>query len=62
MSASLTCSVLAAALLAQATSDRPRFRDAAEPRDVNVARYRLVDELEPIVQAHSIEGLMMGEA
>jgi hypothetical protein len=24
--------------------------------------YRLVDELEPIVQAHSIEGLMMGEA
>ena len=23
---------------------------------------RLVDELEPIVQAHSIEGLMMGEA
>ena len=24
--------------------------------------YRLVDELEPIVQAHTIEGLMMGEA
>ncbi|MGB8194829.1 MAG: phytanoyl-CoA dioxygenase family protein [Chitinophagaceae bacterium] len=24
--------------------------------------YRLVDKLEPIVQAHSIEGLMMGEA
>lgn len=24
--------------------------------------YRLVDQLEPIVQAHSIEGLMMGEA
>jgi ectoine hydroxylase-related dioxygenase (phytanoyl-CoA dioxygenase family) len=24
--------------------------------------YRLVDELEPIIQAHSIEGLMMGEA
>jgi hypothetical protein len=24
--------------------------------------YRLVDELEPIFQAHSIEGLMMGEA
>lgn len=24
--------------------------------------YRLVDELEPIHQAHSIEGLMMGEA
>jgi hypothetical protein len=23
---------------------------------------RVVDELEPIVQAHSIEGLMMGEA
>ena len=23
---------------------------------------RLVDELEPIVQAHTIEGLMMGEA
>ena len=24
--------------------------------------YRLVDELEPIVQGHTIEGLMMGEA
>jgi hypothetical protein len=24
--------------------------------------YRLVDSLEPIVQAHTIEGLMMGEA
>ncbi len=24
--------------------------------------FRLVDNLEPIVQAHSIEGLMMGEA
>ncbi|HEX8834329.1 MAG TPA: hypothetical protein VF719_09010, partial [Abditibacteriaceae bacterium] len=24
--------------------------------------YRLVDELEPIVQAHTIEGLVMGEA
>jgi hypothetical protein len=24
--------------------------------------YRLVDKLEPIVQAHTIEGLMMGEA
>jgi hypothetical protein len=24
--------------------------------------YRLVDELEPIIQAHTIEGLMMGEA
>ncbi len=24
--------------------------------------YRLVDELEPVVQAHTIEGLMMGEA
>lgn len=24
--------------------------------------YRLVDQLEPIVQAHTIEGLMMGEA
>jgi hypothetical protein len=28
----------------------------------NHLTYRLVDELEPIVQAHSIEGLMMGEA
>jgi hypothetical protein len=24
--------------------------------------YRLVDKLEPIVQGHTIEGLMMGEA
>ena len=24
--------------------------------------YRIVEELEPIVQAHTIEGLMMGEA
>jgi hypothetical protein len=24
--------------------------------------YRLVDELEPIVQGHTIEGLVMGEA
>ena len=24
--------------------------------------YRAVDRLEPIVQAHTIEGLMMGEA
>lgn len=24
--------------------------------------FRLVDELEPIIQAHTIEGLMMGEA
>lgn len=33
------------------------------PEDLrNHLTYRLVDELEPIVQAHTIEGLMMGEA
>jgi ectoine hydroxylase-related dioxygenase (phytanoyl-CoA dioxygenase family) len=29
---------------------------------INHMTYRLVDKLEPIVQAHTIEGLMMGEA
>ena len=33
------------------------------PEDLrNHLTYRLVDELEPIVQGHTIEGLMMGEA
>lgn len=33
------------------------------PEDLkNHLTYRLVDDLEPIVQAHSIEGLMMGDA
>jgi hypothetical protein len=39
-----------------------RFFETLPKYLVDHLTYRLVDELEPIVQAHSIEGLMMGEA
>ncbi|MDF3077727.1 MAG: phytanoyl-CoA dioxygenase [Sphingobacteriaceae bacterium] len=39
-----------------------RFFDTLPDNLKQHLTYRLVDELEPIVQAHSIEGLMMGEA
>jgi hypothetical protein len=40
---------------------RKYFETLPESLKVHLT-YRLVDELEPIVQAHTIEGLMMGEA
>ncbi|MBD0364929.1 MAG: phytanoyl-CoA dioxygenase family protein [Flavisolibacter sp.] len=39
-----------------------RFYKTLPESLINHLTYRLVDELEPIVQAHTIEGLMMGEA
>ena len=39
-----------------------RFFDTLPQSLKDHMTYRLVDQLEPIVQAHSIEGLMMGEA
>jgi hypothetical protein len=39
-----------------------RFYKTLPQQLIDHLTYRLVDELEPIVQAHSIEGLMMGEA
>lgn len=39
-----------------------RFSETLPQRLKDHMTYRLVDELEPIHQAHSIEGLMMGEA
>ncbi|RYZ29788.1 MAG: phytanoyl-CoA dioxygenase [Chitinophagaceae bacterium] len=39
-----------------------RYFDALPENLKEHLTYRLVDQLEPIVQAHSIEGLMMGEA
>lgn len=39
-----------------------RFFDTLPMSLTDHLTYRLVDELEPIVQAHTIEGLMMGEA
>ncbi|MDB5118988.1 MAG: phytanoyl-CoA dioxygenase [Sphingobacteriales bacterium] len=39
-----------------------RFEKTVPEELLQHLTYRLVDELEPIVQAHTIEGLMMGEA
>ncbi|MFN7140339.1 MAG: phytanoyl-CoA dioxygenase family protein [Limisphaerales bacterium] len=39
-----------------------RFFEALPEQVKQHLTYRLVDELEPIVQAHTIEGLMMGDA
>jgi len=39
-----------------------RFFETLPQGLIDHMTYRLVDELEPIVQAHTIEGLMMGEA
>ena len=39
-----------------------RFADTLPLSLIDHLTYRPVDELEPIVQAHTIEGLMMGEA
>ena len=39
-----------------------RFYETLPPNLKEHLTFRLVDELEPIVQAHTIEGLMMGEA
>ena len=38
------------------------FAASLSPELLEHMTYRLVDELEPIVQAHTIEGLVMGEA
>jgi hypothetical protein len=38
-----------------------RFRERLSDPILQHMTYRLVDELEPIVQAHTIEGLVMGE-